>query len=132
MEILSAYRARLLAVSAVATRAVGGIHIASVPQTTIRPNILLELPEQGQDYSHSGPDGLFDGHLRITCRADSVTSAAELGEEVTLALQDWRGIYYGCRVQMTEHFNTMSGYDSAAKVFTHVSEYTAHFTRVST
>lgn len=129
MIILTAYRARLLAVPAVVLRAPHGVHMGVVPQNQPRPHILLEMPEQGGDYTHSGPVGLYDGHLRVSCRADTFLAATELGDQVVLALQNWTGTYHGCAVQMTEHFNTMADYDNTAKVFRHISEYTAFYTR---
>lgn len=131
MLILVAYQNVLAAAPSVATLAGNRIFIGRVDQSTARPNVLLEMPEAGQDYSHSGPVGLFDAHVRITARADTDQTAFLLGEAIARALQGWTGTALGCAVQMTEHFNTMGGYDEGAKVFTQTEEFTAHFTRTS-
>jgi hypothetical protein len=131
MLILVAYKAVLVATPAVNSKAAGGFFIGRVDQNTVRPNVLLESPESGQDYTHSGPVGLFDAHVRITARADTDQSAFLLGDAIARALQDYRGISQGCSIQMTEHFNSAPGYDDTAKVFTQTEEFTAYFTRTS-
>lgn len=125
MQILAAYKAALSIAPAVSPR----IFVSRVDQGAVRPNILLELVEQGGDYSHSGPVGLFDAHIRVTCRDEVDSVVAALGDATILRLQNWRGTAAGCLVQMTEHFNTMAGFDDKNGVFLHVSEYTAFFTR---
>lgn len=129
MLILVAYKSVI--VGAPALIAADKVFIGRVDQNTVRPNVLLEMPESGQDYSHSGPTGLFDAHVRITARADTDQAAFTLGEAIARRLQNWTGTANGCRVQMTEHFNSAAGYDDAAKVFTQVEEFTAYFTRTS-
>lgn len=127
MQILACYKAALSLAPAISPR----IFVARVDQNAQRPNILIELIEQGGDYTHSGPVGLFDAHIRVTCRADVDTQALALGEATILRLQDWRGTLAGCRVQMTEHFNTAADFEAGTNVFRHISEYTAFFTRTT-
>lgn len=131
MLILTVYRAVLLAAPTVSSKLNGGIHYGRVDQNEPRPNILLEMPESGADYTHSGPVGLFDGHLRATCRADTFQAATLLGDAVRAVLEDWTGEMFGCRIQLTEHFNSASGFDDKAQVFTHVSEYTSFFQEIA-
>lgn len=126
MIILAAYKAVLSQAPAISS----SIYIGRFDQGAPKTSILLELPEQGGDYTHSGPVGLFDAHIRVTCRAEVDSVASALGEAAVLRLQDWQGTQAGCRVQMTEHFNTSADFDSATGVFRHISEYTAFFTRV--
>lgn len=127
MQILACYKAALSLAPAISPR----IFVARVDQNAPRPHILLELIETGQDYSHSGPVGLYDAHIRVTCRADVDTQALALGEATILRLQDWRGTLAGCRVQMTEHFNTAADFEAGTNVFRHITEYTAFFTRTT-
>lgn len=129
MLILAAYKTVI--VGAPALIAANKVFIGRVDQNTPRPNVLMEMVESGQDYSHSGPTGLFDAHVRITARADTDQDAFALGEAIARRLQNWIGTAMGCRVQMTEHFNSAQGYDDAAKVFTQTEEFTAYFTRAS-
>lgn len=131
MQLLATYKAALLAVPDVATKLKGGIMIGRVDQNALRPHILLEVPEQGGDYSHSGPVGLYDAHLKVTCRSEVDASAIALGEAVILALQDFHGTLKGCAVQMTEHFDTAFTFDDSNSVFCHVSEYTAFYSRTT-
>lgn len=131
MMILAAYKARLLAVPAVATKLKGGIHVAVVGQNSLRPHILLEMPEAGQDYTHSGPVGLIDAHIRVICRCDTADAALALGDAVVAALENWTGTLSGCWVQLSERFNTAADFESGPNVFRHVSEYTAYYRRTS-
>lgn len=131
MMILAAYKARLLAVPAVATKLKDGIHVAVVGQNSKKPHILLELLEAGQDYTHSGPVGLIDAHIKVTCRCDTADAALELGEAVVAALEDWTGTQCGCWVQLSERFNTAADFESGPNVFRHISEYTAYYRRTS-
>lgn len=131
MLILTAYKSVLVATPAVNNIVAGRIYIGRVDQNIIRPNVLLQMPESGQEYSHSGPTGLFDAHVRIIARADTDVAAFTLGEAIARTLQNWRGTAMGCAVQMTEHFNSIGDYDEAAKVFMQVEEFTAHFTRTN-
>jgi len=130
MQLLATYKAALLAVPDVATKLKGGIMVGRVDQNALRPNILLEVPEQGGDYSHNGPVGLYDAHLKVTCRSEVDATAIALGDAVVLALQNWRGTLKGCAVQMTEHFNTAFIFDEGNSVFCHVSEYTSFYSRI--
>lgn len=131
MIILACYKSTLAATSAVNTIVSGRIYIGRVDQDALRPNILMEMPESGQEYTHSGPSGLFEAHVKITARADTDQAAFTLGEAIARALQNWTGTALNCKVQMTEHFNSMGGYDDAAKVFTQVEEFTSFFTRTA-
>lgn len=131
MLILSAYKSVLLATPAVNGIVLGRIYISRVDQNAPRPNVLMEMPESGQEYSHSGPAGLFEAHVKITARADTDQASFTLGESIARALQNWTGTAMNCKVQMTEHFNSMGGYDDTAKVFKQVEEFTAFYTRTS-
>lgn len=130
MQILAAYSSILGGISAVSLRVKGGIWIGAVGQNDVRPNILLELIGQGNDYTHQGATALYDAGIRVTCRGDTDQAAGLLGEAVVDALQDYIGTSQGCAIQLTEHMNAMSGYDDAVKVFMHVSEYTSFFRKV--
>lgn len=127
MQILATYKAVLQQAPSLCPR----VYVASPEQNALRPYILLEMPESGQDYSHSGPVGLYDAHVKVSCYADTADAANALGNAVVLRLQDWRGTLKGCSVQMTEHFNTAASFDKDAKLFVHLSEYTAFHTRIS-
>lgn len=129
MEILTVYRYVLLNDATVSGLLGGDVHIETVNQSDQRPNILLEMPESGHDYSHQGPVGLRDAHVRVTARADSRQSAGALGKAIEDALKNWTGMQYSHTVQLTELFRSSSGYDDKASVFLSVSEYTSHFTR---
>jgi hypothetical protein len=131
MIILAAYKAVLLATPMVTNIAEDRFYIGRVGQDVKRPNVLLKSDEQGQDYTHSGPVGVFDAHVRIIARADTDQGAFLLGDAIARALQDYTGTSQGCRIQMTEHFNSASGYDDAGEVFTQTEEFTSFFTRTS-
>lgn len=131
MIILVAYKAVLLAAPTVQQRVGQRIYIGRVGQDAARPNVLLELLEQGQDYTHSGPVGLFDAHVRITARADTDQAAFFLGDAIARCLQNWTGTAESVRVQMTDHFNSVAGFDDVNSVFTQTEEFTAFFTRLS-
>ena len=131
MLILAAYKSVLVATPTVTARAGQRIYLGRVDQNALRPNVLMEMVESGQDYTHSGPVGLFDAHIKITARGDTDQAAFFLGDAIARRLQNWTGSAEGCRVQMTEHFNSSSGYDDANSVFTQVEEFTAYFVRLS-
>lgn len=131
MEILVLYRKLLLEDAAIAAIVDNRIYVDQVPQNTQKPNILLEMPDQGQDYTHSGPSGLIDAHLKVTCRADDAQGAATLGRLVVDLLEVWTGNRDGHEVDLTEHFKTSSMFHDKDKVFTHMSEYTSFFRKVS-
>lgn len=127
MEVLTAYRYALLGAPAVVSIVSDRVFYERVDQSALRPNILLQMPESGTDYSHQGPVGLYDGHLKVICRADTFQAASQLAKAVKATLEDWRGVQFGIRVQMTEHFNSMSDYDDRAKVYLAVHEFTSFF-----
>jgi hypothetical protein len=127
MQILAAYRALIMQAPSLCPR----VYVASPGQNALRPYVLLEMPEQGGDYTHSGPVGLYDAWVKVSCCADTADAANTLGNAVVLRLQDWRGTLKGCAVQMTEHFNTAASFDKDARLFVHLSEYTAFHTRSS-
>jgi hypothetical protein len=131
MMILAAYKARLLAAPAVATKLKGGIHVAVVAQNSLHPHILLELVEEGQDYTHQGPVGLLDAHIRVTCRCANAETALPLGDAVVAALENWTGTLSGCWVQLSERFNTAADFEPGPNVFRHISEYTAYYRRTT-
>lgn len=131
MIILTVYRSVLLNVTAVNSLATGGYHLGKVVQDSVRPNVLLQKPDGGQDYSHQGPVGLHDAHVKITARADTAQAAALLGDEIRKALEDWTGTLFGCVVQMTEHMKSSDDYDEGAKVFMQIEEFTSFYTRTS-
>lgn len=127
MQILAAYRALLLQAPALCPR----VYVASPDQNALHPYILLEMPEQGGDYTHSGPVGLYDAWVKVSCYADTADAANTLGNSVVARLEDWTGTLKSCAVQLTEHFNTAAVYDKDAKLFAHVSEYTAFYSRTT-
>jgi len=129
MKILSAIKTRLKGSTEVAALATGGIYLTVVSQSSNRPSILLELVESGQDYSHQGPVGLIDAHVRVTARADTDEAAARLGDAVSGVLRNFVGVEEGCVVQLCAQFNSASGYEPQAKVFTYLTEYTVHYSR---
>lgn len=131
MIILTVYRSVLLSAPSVASKLNGGVLFEWGGQDIPRPNIILQMPESGQDYSHQGPVGLIDGHLRVISRAETFQAATELGDAVQSTLETWTGTLFGHAVQKTEHFNSMSAYDDGAKIFTRTDEFTAFFTRTS-
>lgn len=131
MKILAAIKAYLQKVESVAAAGHTGIFVELVDQNKARPNILLQLVESGQEYSHQGPVGLIDAHVRVTCRADSADKVSALGDVVIRALEVFTGVEADCAVQLCARFDEASGYDEKAKVFTHVSDYTVHFSRLS-
>lgn len=130
MLILTAYKGVLLANSPIATRARGGIHIGTVEQGALRPNILLSLIGSGQDYTHQGAVALMDAGVKVETRADTDKAAGELGEMVLDLLQDWTGTMFNCWVQLTEHDNSASGYDDKAKLHTYAHEFTSFYRKV--
>lgn len=131
MLILTCYRGVLLANAPIAAKARGGVHLGTVEQGALRPNVLVSLIGQGQDYSHQGAVALYDAGVKIEARADTAQAAGELGEMILDLLQDWRGTLYNCAVQLTEHDNSTSGYDDKAKVHTCAHEFTSFFRKVT-
>lgn len=130
MQILTVYRSLLANDAGITALRTGGIHMGRVSQDDPRPNILIECPESGEDYSHQGPAGLIDAHIRVTARADTFQAATLLGEAIEALLKVWTGTLFDHAVQLTEHFATNASYDDKAAVFTHVSEYTSFYRRV--
>lgn len=130
MQILAAVKSRLSVTNAVTSLLKGGIWIGHVDQNQPRPNILLEMPESGQDYAHDGPVGMIDAHLIVTSRADIDSVASQLGDEVDAALRQWTGCVLGCDVQLCALFGVHAEFDAENKVFKRVSEYTVFYRRV--
>lgn len=129
MLILTVYKKILQDDAGITALCPGGVHIGNIRQGANRPNILLEMPEEGEEYSHSGPSGLLDAHLKVTCRGDTDKSAALLGDAVMTLLKTWKGTEYSHTVQLTEKFKAEYKYDDSAKVHHHISEYTSFYRR---
>lgn len=127
MQIMTVYRSVIAGNGTISALRTGDVHIGMVDQNDPRPNVLIECPESGEDYSHQGPSGLIDAHIRVTARGDTFKSATQLGEAIQTVLKAYTGTLFSHQVQLTEHFATMAGYDDKAKVFTHVSEYTSFY-----
>ena len=123
MKILTLVKSVLAADTAVTGLRDGGIFLKRVDQNEPRPNILLDMPEKNDDWTHQGPTGLFDAHLVVHSRGDTDSQAGLLGEAVEAALNDYTGTVYGMTVSQCRHINTMADYDDTAKVFVHVSEF---------
>jgi hypothetical protein len=131
MKILAVYKEVLIENSGINDLVDGRIFAEQVDQNAERSNILLELPDSGSDYTHSGPVNLIDAHLRVTCRCATAGEAADLGELVFEHLRSWKGSKKSLEVMLTAHFKTSSNFDKSAQVFQHVSEYTSYFRKVS-
>lgn len=131
MKILFVYRGILLGNSGITDLVGDRVFIDRVDQNSETPNILLEMPEEGQDYTHSGPSGLFEGHLKVIVRAAGRNERSNLGKLVRELLETWKGTESDLEVQLTEHFNTRSGFEEKAEVFTNTTEYTSFYREVS-
>lgn len=131
MLILAAYKSVIVTIPAITALVGQRIYLQRVDQNAGVPHVLLELLEEGQDYTHSGPTGLFDAHVRITARAATDAAAFTAADAIARALQNWTGEAGGCRVQMTEHFNSYGGFDKDNGLFTQALEFTSFYTRLS-
>lgn len=131
MKIMSVYKAVMLENSDISTIVDTRIFVDLVDQNAVKPNILIEMPDQGQEYTHSGPSAVQDAHIKITCRGDTAGDVAALGKLVTDHLKSFIGTRSDLQVMLTEKFKVMSAFDKKAGVFTHVSEYTSFFKEVS-
>jgi hypothetical protein len=131
MLILTTYRGILQANAQIAAKARGGVHINIVEQNVLRPNILLSLVGDGQDYTHQGAVALMDAGVRIECRADTSQAVGELGKMVRDFLQDWTGTFNGCWVQLTQHDNSSSAWDEKLKLHTYAHEFTSFYREVT-
>ena len=131
MSILSLYRSALKGEETVSTLLSGNVHIELATQEDTYPNIVIEMPEKGQDYTHSGPSGLFDAHLKFHCRAETKEASIGLGEAVEAFLEDFQAVSSGIELQLTEQFESSFDYDDKHKVFSYLVEVTAFFRRTS-
>lgn len=127
MKILTVYKALLLDVSEIRDIVGKSVFIEKIDQNTIRPNILLQMPDQGADYTHDGITSLFDAHIKVTCRADTDQMASELGELVVHNFSRFIDTVHDLKIMMTRLDSEMSNYDTSAKVFEQVSEYTSFY-----
>lgn len=123
MIVLTAIRKKLQDTSAVTTLATGGIYMVEVPQNASRPNIMLMSISGSDDWSHQGPDGLYQDIVRIYSRGDSFEDAVRTAAAVKAALNGWIGTNYGVAVKLTQHVNTTGDYQDAAKVFRQIDDF---------
>lgn len=123
MKILTLVKSVLQNNATVTSRRSGGVFLKRVGQNDARPNILLDMPEKHDDWTHQGPTGLFDAHLVVHSRGDTDAEAGLLGEAVEAALNGYTGTVYGMTVSQCRHINSRADYDDTAKVFVHISEF---------
>lgn len=123
MKILTLVKSVLESDTTVAGLLSGRVWIQRVDENDARPNILLRLMEDADEWSHDGPDGLQDAHLEVHSRGDADSEAGNTGSAVKAALNEYTGSAYGMTVHFLQHFNTRAEYDDARKVFVQVDEF---------
>lgn len=128
MEILTLIRARLTDAGVTPT---GGLFIQVVDQNSPRPNTLLELGDDSDEWSHQGPVGLRDAHVIVHARADNAQAATVLSNQIVAALNDWMGTYFGMQVQLLRHLTTKAAYRDTSKVFIATAEFHVVYRRTS-
>lgn len=129
MIALTALRKLLQDNGTVASLATGGIHMIEVPQDSERPNVMLMTVSGQDDWSHDGPDGLFQHVVRIYSRGDTFQQAVQLADAVKDVLNAYVSATatYGVTFQLVQHINTTGDYQDAAKVFRQIDDYRAHY-----
>jgi len=123
MKILTAAKAILAAHPTVTLRRAGGIWIARVDQNDARPNLMLSLPSQDDDWTHQGPTGLYDANVLVHARGDTDEAAGLLGEAVKAALNNYIGAVYDMTIHQCRLLGVSSAYDDKAEVFIHTSDF---------
>lgn len=130
MKILDVYRGLLLATPAVNSQMKGHYNLFVVAQGDLRPNMLLQLGDSGEDYSHQGTNGVVDAELIITSRADTAAAVSALDKAVHGTLKDFVGTSRGIEVHLTEAMSAKSNYDATNEVFEIVRTYTSFYREV--
>lgn len=131
MEILTVFKKILGDNVAVTAKRRGGIYLNEAEQDSERPNVVLLLVSGGEGYTHMGPDNLHDDLVRVYCRGETAQQAGELGTAVEMALKRWTGVLFGHEVQLIQHLNRNSDYDSGAKIYRQITDFRAFYNRTS-
>ncbi len=130
MKILDVYRGLLLATPAVNSQMKGTYNLFVVAQNDPRPNMLLQLGDSGEDYTHQGTSGVVDAEVIITSRADNASAVSALDKAAHDTLKNYVGTSRGIEVQLTEAMSTKSNYDATNKVFEIERTYTSFYREV--
>jgi hypothetical protein len=131
MEILDVYRGLLLATPAVHSQMKGTYNLFVAAQGDLRPNMVLQLGDSGEDYTHQGTSGVVDAEVILISRGDTSAAASQLAKAVHDTVKNFTGTLRGIEVQLTEAMSTKSSYDATNKVFEITSTYTSFYRKVS-
>lgn len=123
MDSLTALRNVLANDADVAAYATGGIHFNQVQQGAKRPNVMLMTVSGADDWTHQGPDGLYQNLVRVYSRGDTYEQASTLAAHVRDALNGYIGSVYGIDVKLTQMVNTTGDYQDAAKIYRQIEDY---------
>ena len=127
MDILPVYLGLLQEQTDISEKVGDRVYLEVADQNESYPNIILSMPDTGQDYTHSGPTGLFDGQLIVVCRSKARSEVNKLGWLVTEFLETWKGRREGVIVELTEFTNHATGYDEKSETFKFTIEFTSFF-----
>lgn len=125
MEVLTALRQILLTNTNTAGAASGGIFLVQVGQNAARPNLMLMLVSGDDDWTHQGPDGLFQQIVRIYSRGDTVQEASELASAVREVLNGYvsASSTYGVSIKLAQRTNSTGDYQDGAEVYRQIDDY---------
>ena len=117
MEALPLIKAILLASTSVTARMAGGIYMNAAPEGAALPSIIMMSVGSGAEgLTHSGPDGLLQGRVRIWARAKTIDAAVALGVAIDKTLHGYAGMVDGAFVQQVKKVFTEADYSDAALV----------------
>ncbi len=127
MIILKELKALLEAEASVADQATGGVHLFKVPQDAQQPNATLMLISGGEEYTHSGPDGLQEALIRIYSRGATPAGAITTGEAIRNYLREFKGTTGTLNVQGCFHLNTNGDHTDDFSVFRQIDDFRFHY-----
>lgn len=106
------------------------LDLMRAPQGRVLPSIMLMHISGGQEYSHQGPVGLWDGITRVYSRGKTDIETATLGSAVVKAMESWTGALLGYDIQLIQHLNTNADYTDDLSIFRQIDDFRIYYSDV--
>jgi len=110
--IEGAVNALLCADAAVAALVGARVYSGNGPQEATLPAVVITRISTTRELAHSGPSGLAEARLQVSCYARTYDQAKDLAAKVVACLDGYSGTVGGEKIQRAEVVNELDFYDA--------------------